>query len=49
MQENAPTRVLRNAIARLPRWQQAAIAALVLIIALTWLATCVVLASYVVP
>ncbi len=38
--------VVKRAISRLPLWQRAAAGALVILIVLTWLATCVVMASF---
>jgi len=45
MQKENPTRVLLRSVTRLPRWQKGAIVALIVLIALTWLATCLVLAT----
>jgi len=39
-------RVLLDAISKLPAWQRAAIVGLVVVIAVTWLAVCLILASY---
>ena len=38
--------VLLRAISKLPVWQKAAVVVLAAIIVLTWLAVCVILASY---
>jgi hypothetical protein len=46
MQQERPARIVRRAIGRMPRWQRAAIVALVVVIVLTWLATCIVLATF---
>ena len=39
-------RVLLRTIDKLPRWQKAAIVALMAVIVLTWLAVCLILVSY---
>ena len=39
-------RVLLRAIAELPSWQKVAVVALAAAIALTWLAVCLILVSY---
>jgi len=41
-------RVLLDAISKMPARQKAAIVALVVVIALTWLAVCLILVSYLV-
>lgn len=40
---------LLRAIGRLAGWQKAVIAIMVLLIVSTWLAVCLILASYIVP
>lgn len=48
MEREKPMRIVRRALANMPRRQRAAIVALIVLIALTWLATCVVLATFLV-
>jgi len=48
MERDKPGRIVLGAIARLPGWQRAAIYVLIGLIVVTWLATCVVLATFLV-
>ena len=46
MQQEKPGRIARRAIGQMPRWQRLTLVALIVVITLTWLATCVVLATF---
>jgi hypothetical protein len=46
MQRENPTSVLRRGLSRMPRWQKGVIVAMIVLIALTCLATCLVLATF---